>query len=518
MTIDLHRTLLLWDPGDPSRFGVDPKQFEGLGMQTLCVPYHRLGRDPSLIDRIRGTGAEAIVFTRNDDMEGSPAIGPVLAQTGMGYTTISALDSDYQAEQVRACTADFLNQKGIVDLPDPPINPGNNTMDRGKGTFTLIFDMEQVGGVRFGLPRLLSLIEPLGIRATFFVTGFIASIYPEVLKRLAAAGHEVAAHGNMHEFFSGRSFEDQLNRLTAHVEHIGKFAQIRGANLMYRMDPNTLQAMASAGISYFVLFRKHRFYRSRSLRPSTKPRTMWTGEGLKDLTLFPVSVETYRGDRGQIKAATESALRTAVQEGTRHISILMHPFKDGSLKRMELTRGILEHLVRDLGLRSVTLDRCPIPPPAPETAARILYRWNGCPRSGTTGAVSYLRRLWWQPLEYHTLRTEQLSDALTTEGRPVVFTAAESGNVSHVSIFPETGTASCPQIKTDPLCFPKATARMIDRQIAAGKNLEVRPPAPVIDAADCVLFHLPRTAGELILVLGKIVRRIREFAISRLGR
>jgi peptidoglycan/xylan/chitin deacetylase (PgdA/CDA1 family) len=49
------------------------------------------------------------------------------------------------------------------------------------------------------LPRVLELLAESGVRATFFVEGLNAQLYPEALREIAAAGHEVAFHGWQHE-------------------------------------------------------------------------------------------------------------------------------------------------------------------------------------------------------------------------------------------------------------------------------------------------------------------------------
>jgi Polysaccharide deacetylase len=49
------------------------------------------------------------------------------------------------------------------------------------------------------LPRLLALLERTGVRATFFVEGLNAELYPEALRSIADAGHEVACHAWRHE-------------------------------------------------------------------------------------------------------------------------------------------------------------------------------------------------------------------------------------------------------------------------------------------------------------------------------
>ncbi len=50
---------------------------------------------------------------------------------------------------------------------------------------------------------LLDLLSAADIRATFFVVGWIAERYPDVVHDVIAAGHEIGSHGNLHR----RAFE-----------------------------------------------------------------------------------------------------------------------------------------------------------------------------------------------------------------------------------------------------------------------------------------------------------------------
>lgn len=52
---------------------------------------------------------------------------------------------------------------------------------------------------RRGVPRMLRLFERHGIPATFFVPGYDAEQNPDLLRVIAESGHEVAAHGYLHE-------------------------------------------------------------------------------------------------------------------------------------------------------------------------------------------------------------------------------------------------------------------------------------------------------------------------------
>lgn len=67
-----------------------------------------------------------------------------------------------------------------------------------------------------GMPRLLDLYEKFGVKATFFFTGHIAQLYPDVVKMAHERGHEVGSHGLTHEVdkaFDVLSPDEQLSHL-----------------------------------------------------------------------------------------------------------------------------------------------------------------------------------------------------------------------------------------------------------------------------------------------------------------
>ena len=66
------------------------------------------------------------------------------------------------------------------------------------------------------IPRLLDLYEKYGVKATFFYTGHIAQLYPDVVRMAHERGHEVGSHGLTHEVskaFDVLSPEEQLSHL-----------------------------------------------------------------------------------------------------------------------------------------------------------------------------------------------------------------------------------------------------------------------------------------------------------------
>ena len=53
------------------------------------------------------------------------------------------------------------------------------------------------------LPGLLDRLATRGLRATFFVEGLNAELYPDLLREIDARGHEVAYHAWTHEWWGG---------------------------------------------------------------------------------------------------------------------------------------------------------------------------------------------------------------------------------------------------------------------------------------------------------------------------
>ena len=50
--------------------------------------------------------------------------------------------------------------------------------------------------------RIVRMLGDYGVRATFFVLGWVARNEPEVVRRIAAAGHEIASHGMNHQMLA----------------------------------------------------------------------------------------------------------------------------------------------------------------------------------------------------------------------------------------------------------------------------------------------------------------------------
>jgi polysaccharide deacetylase family protein (PEP-CTERM system associated) len=75
--------------------------------------------------------------------------------------------------------------------------------------------------VRESTRRLLDAAEATGNRATFFVLGWLAERHPDLVREIAARGHEIACHGYGHELvyeLGPERFRADLRRARAAIE------------------------------------------------------------------------------------------------------------------------------------------------------------------------------------------------------------------------------------------------------------------------------------------------------------
>jgi len=100
-------------------------------------------------------------------------------------------------------------------MSDPAVVPHWPGETRAACAFTFDLDAETLWmarGVnepvalsqgRFGpveaVPRILSLLDKAEVRASFFIPAWTAMHYPDTVRAIAAAGHDIGCHGDEHE-------------------------------------------------------------------------------------------------------------------------------------------------------------------------------------------------------------------------------------------------------------------------------------------------------------------------------
>ncbi len=85
----------------------------------------------------------------------------------------------------------------------------------------------QAYGPVTGVPKLLSLLARRRVTSTFFVPGYTALRYPDVVRRIVEAGHEVAHHGFLHETLVGVDRETEAGYLDRGLDALEQVAGVR---------------------------------------------------------------------------------------------------------------------------------------------------------------------------------------------------------------------------------------------------------------------------------------------------
>jgi polysaccharide deacetylase family protein (PEP-CTERM system associated) len=103
---------------------------------------------------------------------------------------------------------------------------------------------------------VLRLLDELGVRATFFVLGMTAERYPELVREVAARGHELASHGHAHERVYALTRESFRADVERGLEALEAAAGARAVGYrapafsITRDTPWAYEVLAAAGLEY----------------------------------------------------------------------------------------------------------------------------------------------------------------------------------------------------------------------------------------------------------------------------
>ncbi|NOG82983.1 MAG: polysaccharide deacetylase family protein [Planctomycetes bacterium] len=281
-----------------------------------------------------------VVFSRNDQVGKLTSIGPVISALKVGYTTISGIDQQKRVEQMCQCFLDFM--EGDTVLPfDDETQKKSPLPYKPKGTFSLVFDTEQLGGVRYGIPRIFKVLNIYGIKATFFITNLMQWIYPGIVDKIVSKGHEIGIHGRYHEYLSTSDERKQCQIIEETLDDFKGYS-VFGANFIGRMDEATLASLTQNGIKYFVYPLIHD-YATLGFRKYSTLNTV-ISVNRHNLIMVPISVETYGLPWIMIRGMLESVLKELKKNEYKHLTILLHPFRDGNISHI----GVLEKIIKFL--------------------------------------------------------------------------------------------------------------------------------------------------------------------------
>jgi peptidoglycan/xylan/chitin deacetylase (PgdA/CDA1 family) len=108
-------------------------------------------------------------------------------------------------------------------------------------------------GPLVGVPRILGLLKRHDLTATFFVPGYSAHRYPEVVRAIAEAGHEIAHHSYFHENTVGMDEKTEGAMLDLGLRALHDVAGVRPEGYrapMWEMNFHTPRLLAERGFRW----------------------------------------------------------------------------------------------------------------------------------------------------------------------------------------------------------------------------------------------------------------------------
>jgi peptidoglycan/xylan/chitin deacetylase (PgdA/CDA1 family) len=108
-------------------------------------------------------------------------------------------------------------------------------------------------GARVGLPRILALLKKHQVPATFFVPAHTAVSFPEEVRAIVAAGHEVACHGFVHESPVNLTYDQEIDLLARSEAVLEKAIGSRPTGYRspaWDLSPHTIDILEQRGYLY----------------------------------------------------------------------------------------------------------------------------------------------------------------------------------------------------------------------------------------------------------------------------
>ena len=201
--------------------------------------------------------------------------------------------------------------------------------------------------VRRTLPRILDVLDEFEFRATFFVEGLSAELYPEALLEIVECGHDLGYHGWRHEYWADLSPAEEARLLERGVREMSNVGvRPRGFRPPGgRLNPASLGLLESLGFTY------------------CSPLGQGVGV-MEGMVILPfdwrlVDAYYYLPHFGELRKAgtgsrdplapsrfgetIEATLETTVRD-CGHMSLVLHPFLEEQDDSFEVLRQTLETL------------------------------------------------------------------------------------------------------------------------------------------------------------------------------
>lgn len=207
-------------------------------------------------------------------------------------------------------------------------------------------------GPRVGLPKVLRLLDKYGIKSTFFVPAWTAEKYPESVKEIVHRGHEVAAHGYMHENLGElRSQEDEIEIFRKSIDTLEAVAGHRPVGFRaphWEFSQDTIANLMRFGFRYdSSLMNDEKPYVIKQEGKSTGIVELPVEWFLDDWPIFEIE----RRPPSEVFNIWSEEFEAVYAERIPYFLLTMHPQCIGRASRTKMLESLIKAIRRRRGIR-----------------------------------------------------------------------------------------------------------------------------------------------------------------------
>jgi peptidoglycan/xylan/chitin deacetylase (PgdA/CDA1 family) len=214
-------------------------------------------------------------------------------------------------------------------------------------------------GPRVGVDRILRLLDRLKLRATFFIPGWTVENHLAPSKRIRDAGHEIGAHGNVHEAVG---MLDETQEKTVMQQQLKILQDLLGVKPAGYRSPSW-----DVNVWTPALLKTHGFRYDSSLMGNDVPYEIPTPAG--PLTEVPVQwimddAPLFRHVYGATNAIADpgrvlqmwSKEFAAMHKENGCFVLTCHPFISGRASRVQLIEDLVRYMRKQRGVWFTTCE------------------------------------------------------------------------------------------------------------------------------------------------------------------
>lgn len=214
-------------------------------------------------------------------------------------------------------------------------------------------------GPQVAVPRLLRMLDRLGLRTTFFMPGRVAETWPAVARSVRDAGHEIGHHGYLHESVRGVDEETEVGYLERGLAALDELLGVRPVGYRapsWDMNFRTPRLLAGHGFRYDSgLMDADHPYRLATAREPGSPTLIelpvhWSLDDWNRYNYVPgFTSNSPIGRPSEVCAAWGEELDAIVEVGGL-FALTMHPFISGRPARAVALEDLIERAAAIDGL------------------------------------------------------------------------------------------------------------------------------------------------------------------------